>query len=188
MKNSKKRKYVLILLIVLLLGLAVGYAAFSDTLKITGTATADGSFNMEFVTASCDITDGVGFDLDASEVVVSADKKTMTVSIVDLAYPGAGAEVSVVIKNNSLIPAKIKSVTPTGIEGNGVILIDGLEQITTSHPRINPLQTCEFTFTVQWDPNATDEIPTGKESCTFELDIEYEQDTESFTGTPSHTK
>ena len=38
MRSSKKnRKYFVVLLIVLLLGLAVGYAVFSDTLTISGT-------------------------------------------------------------------------------------------------------------------------------------------------------
>ena len=50
MKN-KKRNYVIVVLVVLLLALAVGYAAFSDTLNITGTANAKGTFNMEFTSA-----------------------------------------------------------------------------------------------------------------------------------------
>ena len=46
MKN-KKRNYVIVVLVVLLLALAVGYAAFSDTLTISGTANAKGTFDME---------------------------------------------------------------------------------------------------------------------------------------------
>lgn len=187
MKNSKKRKYILILLVVILLGLAVGYAAFSDTLAVTGTANAYGNFSMEFVGSGCYIVDFLGIDDEASSVVVSGDKKTLTVNIVDLSYPGAGAEVQVTIKNNSLIPAKINSVTPTGIDGNGVIVIDGLDQITTEHPTIRPGQTCTFTFVVTWSPSSGGDIPAGSESCSFNLDIDYVQDTENFTATPSHT-
>ena len=41
-----KKKYLITVLIVLLFALAIGYAAFSDTLTITGTANASGSFDM----------------------------------------------------------------------------------------------------------------------------------------------
>ena len=42
MKKSNTKKYVIVALIVLLLALAVGYAAFADTLKISGTSNANG--------------------------------------------------------------------------------------------------------------------------------------------------
>ena len=49
MKGSTKKsnkKYLIILLIVFLLALAIGYAAFTDTLNITGTANANGTFDL----------------------------------------------------------------------------------------------------------------------------------------------
>lgn len=184
MKKTKK-KFLIILLIVLLLGLAVGYAAFSDVLTITGTANADGTFDLIFQSAT---TSGMtGVNETDTKATISADGDTLTVVCADLAYPGAGCQYNVVIKNVGTIPAKVKSVTPTNIEGNGSnIKIDGLDAITTSHPVLNAGDTCNLAFTVYWDPDSEDPLPTGGETCSFELVIEYEQATEVFGGAASH--
>ena len=50
MKKSKKG-YVIIALIVILIAIAVGYAAFSDTLTISGTATGAGTWSVVFTEA-----------------------------------------------------------------------------------------------------------------------------------------
>ncbi len=179
--NTKKKNYVVILLIVFLLALAVGYAAFGDTLTITGTATANGTFDVNFI--SCEVKNAIGVNTDETKGVINDD--TLTVTVADLAYPGAGAQFDVVIKNEGTAPAKIKSITPTNIEGSEDIIISGLEAITEEHETIAVNGTCSFSFTVQWDPNSTD--PLTDESVSFGLVIEYEQDTESFIGTTSHT-
>ena len=182
MKKSKEksRKGLIVLLIIFLLALAIGYAAFNDVLTITGTANANGTFDMEFT--SCTVKNAVGVD-------ASADKDTLTVVVKDLAYPGAGAEFDVVITNVGTIPAKIKSVTPTGITGSNNIKITGLDQISTEHPTIEANGTCSLDFTVEWDKNSTQELTeTEKNGISFELQVEYEQDAENvFEGTSAHT-
>lgn len=189
MKNSNKksRKYLIILLIVFLLALAVGYAAFNDTLHITGTANANGTFDMEFTSATVDKT--VGVDEIGTTATISADKNTVTVAVKDLAYPGAGAQFTVVIKNAGTIPAKVSSVTPTGIEGSTNIKIKGLDAITTAHPTIAAGDTCTLTFTVEWDKESTVELTDEeKTGISFNLDVEYTQDTtDMFDGSAAHT-
>lgn len=189
MKNSNKKsgKYVIILLIVFLLALAVGYAAFNDTLHITGTANANGTFDMQFLSASVD--SAVGVDTQGTTATISGDKETVNVVVKDLAYPGAGAQFTVVVKNNGTIPAKITKVTPTGIEGSQNIKISGLEEITTSHPTIVAGDTCTLTFTVEWDKDSTQELTAEeKTGISFNLDVEYTQDTtDVFSGSSSHT-
>ncbi len=184
MKKTKK-KFLVILLIVLLLGLAVGYAAFSDVLTITGTANANGTFDLIFYDAT--VSHKTGVNETNTTATISDDGDTLTVVCADLAYPGAGAQYNVVIKNVGTIPAKVKSVTPTNITGNGSnIIIDGLDAITTSHPTLNAGDTCNLTFTVKWDPDCTDPLAAGGETCSFQLVIEYEQDTTIFGGGKSH--
>lgn len=190
MKTSTKKsnkKYLIILLIVFLLALAIGYAAFTDTLTITGTANANGTFDLEFQNANVDST--VGCDVEKTTATISADKDTLNVVVKDLAYPGAGAQISVDIANVGTIPAKILNVTPTNITGSDNIKISGLEAITTSHPTIDANGVCHLVFTVEWDANstvkATDEEKAG---ISFGLEIEYTQNTtDIFNGTPSHT-
>ena len=180
-----KKSLVLVLFLVLILALAIGYAAFSDTLTILGTANANGKFDLEFTSDSRFVT-GKGIDTEETKATVSADKNELNVVVKDLAYPGAGAQFKAVIKNVGTVPAKVKSVTPTNITGKDSIKITGLDVITTSHPTIDANGTCEIDFTVEWDIDK-DLTNAAGDDVSFSLVIEYEQDTETFTGTTSHS-
>ena len=86
MKTRERNKRILIImLIILLLALAVGYAAFSDILTISGTANAKGTFDLEFQNA--EVVKMVGVNEEETTAVISADKNTLTVKAVDLSYP-----------------------------------------------------------------------------------------------------
>lgn len=187
MNNSKtkSRGYLVAVLVLFLLALAAGYAAFSDTLTITGTANANGTFDVSF--ESCTASKKVG--VASAEGVLSNENDTLTITVEDLGYPGAGAQFDVVIKNNGSVPAVIKSVTAEGITGSDNIIIKGLDVISESHEEIAAGGTCSFSFTVEWDAASdgelTDEEKTG---ISFNLVAEYEQaDATPFDGAPSHT-
>jgi len=108
-KKSKNKIYTIVGLTVLLLSMAVGYAIFSGTLNITGTATSTGTYNISFfatsITASADCT---------PVTTLSADKKTITISVPDLQKPGAFATISATVKNTGSISATLLSVNVTG--------------------------------------------------------------------------
>jgi phage tail sheath gpL-like len=186
-QTKSNKKYLIILLIVFLLALAIGYAAFTDTLNISGTANANGTFDLEFQNANVD--SAVGCDATETKATISADKNTLTVAVKDLAYPGAGAQISVDIVNVGSIPAKVKSVTPTNITGSDNIKISGLDAITTDHPTIAANGKCSLTFTVEWDADSTAELTADEKSgISFDLEIEYTQDTtDVFNGNSAHT-
>lgn len=185
-KTKSSKKYLILLLIVFLLALAIGYAAFTDTLHITGTANANGTFDLEFQNAKVD--SAVGCDTVGTKATISADKNTLTVVAKDLAYPGAGAQYTVEIVNVGTIPAKVQSVTPTNITGSDNIKIKGLDAITTDHPTIAAGDKCTLTFTVEWDKDSTAELTEEeKTGISFDLGIEYTQDTtDVFSGSPAH--
>ena len=186
-QTKSNKKYLILLLVVFLLALAIGYAAFSDTFTISGTANAKGTFDLEFQNATVD--SAVGCDSTATKATISADKDTLTVAVKDLAYPGAGAQFSVDIANVGTIPAKVLSVTPKNITGSTNIKISGLDAITTAHPTIDANGVCKLTFTVEWDKDSTEELTEEeKTGIEFELQVEYTQDTtDVLNGTPSHT-
>ena len=195
--KRKSKKILIVLLLVLLLALAVGYAAFSDTLTISGTAKVNGTFDVHFVQAECKAladsvgctpTVSVGNDTDGH----ANDKLTVTVG--DLAYPGAGAHIQAQVINDGTIPVRINSITATPSGSNGgnghAIVINGLDQITTSHPQIAAGDTCTFDFTIMWDPAITTLNSVAGENgnnFTFDFEIEYVQDTTALSVTPSHT-
>lgn len=181
MKN-KKRNYVIVVLVVLLLALAVGYAAFSDTLTISGTANAKGTFDMQFTSATIDTATAKGINTTESTATISEDKNTVTVVVKDLAYPGAGTNVTVVAKNAGTVPAKL-----TGLNFDGIDDAD----IEVSFPSgfaineiVEPGDTCTITFSVKWKTTSS---LTSDKSVNFSATLNYSQNTTEFTGTPSHT-
>ncbi len=200
-KQENKKRFLVILLVVLLLALAVGYAAFSDTLTITGTANVNGTFDVKFTSASvassagCTATAEI-VDQTAAEGGNNVDDDKLVVTVTDLAYPGAGAQIHAVITNAGTIPVSITNVsTPTPTGNGNAIKISGLEQITTSHPVIEPNGTCTVDFTIYWDSNVTtlnasnagEDIEDATNKYEFTFTITYEQATTAFTGTPAHT-
>ena len=118
----KKKNMIIIGVIALILVVAVGYALFSDTLTINGSATAKGDFNM---TMTCQ--PGLDTSIASAEDLImnedngyendqcSVDNKTMTFST-DLKYPGAQRTFTVKMKNEGSIDAYLN--LDTGVTGN----------------------------------------------------------------------
>lgn len=178
MKKSNK-KYVIVLLVVLLLGLAVGYAAMNDTLNITGTANAKGGDLDMIFTNACAFAKTEGINADGSSVVVSGEGDQLNVTVKDLHYPGAGAQVHVQIKNVGTLPAKLNGVKLTddsNLEQREGIVVKGLDTLNTAHNTMNPGSTCEFDFTVEWDKSWTNQEANPSE-ISFGLQLDYTQDT-----------
>ena len=192
-KKEGSKKYVLVLLLVLVLALAIGYATFTDVLRISGTATvkSDAAFDLRFTSASATVTsEGCTASVSLGQDSGEADD-LLSVSVTDLAYPGAGAQIKAVIKNFGTMAAKLKTITPTGITGNtNAIKIIGLDQYVANEV-IQPGATCEVVFTVQWDPNVNtiNSSLAGENGSNFSfgLTLEYEQSTTPVTVTNTHT-
>jgi len=182
MKKEKMKKYVILLLIVLLLGLAVGYAAFSDVLTITGTANAKGTFDVKFTAYSLDENESAGIDFRNTTITPSNDDDTLTIVVKDLAYPGATAKFNTTIKNLGTVKAKVTGVTVTG--GSENIEIIGLDQITTTDT-LDPNEECRLGFYVRWKSDSEAQLATDEET-TFSLTINYEQDTDVPNPTSTH--
>lgn len=195
MKKSKKN-YVAIVLIVLLLALAVGYAAFSSQLTISGTAKANGKWDVKFTTA--DITNSIVSTTAANEATVAPDGKSITVTV-NLATPGDGANIHTVITNAGNVVAKLKTdgfkVTGTGsttftsttADGvttykSGAILVK-VPEVTANHT-IAASGTRTFDFSVEWD-NTVTSVDADGQTATFTITFDYEQDgvTGTFNGT-----
>ena len=193
-RKESKKKYVVAVLIVLLLALAVGYAAFSDVLNISGTANikSNVSFDLQFTNAS-GVVDSHGCTATAAPTADTngdANDKLL-VSVADLAYPGAGAQIRAVIQNMGSMPAKLTGLTPTDIAGNtNAIKIIGLDQYVANEI-IQPGGTCTVVFTVEWDPtvNNLNNTLAGENGSdfSFNLELTYEQETTNITVVNTHT-
>lgn len=186
MKKHKK-SYLLIVLVIMLIAIAVGYAAFSQSLKISGTAKAVGEWDVHFETA--EINDQSTDDQKTCTATVNTDKTEVTVNV-QLSYPGDGHTITTTIKNNGTIPAKLTGFTVKDKDGNA-ISNDYLEIITPNlatdgTEKIEANQTCAYEFGVKWKTDAPTTSTTIDQTVEFTIAFNYEQATDEVTVNPSH--
>ncbi len=168
----KKQNIAIIGVIAFVLAVAVGYALFSETLNINGTATAKGDFDVEFTEVGT--INKVGYtDVDGTNdiAVISADKNTLTVKVNKLDYPGAYVEIPVTITNKGSVPAKLKEIKETGLtESNRAVKVT-YTGIAASDTAINQNETQSMTIKVEWDKD----VNTSSENVEFKIELNYEQ-------------
>ncbi len=181
MKKSK-RNYLIIVLLVVLLALSVGYAAFSANLTINGTATATGTWDIQFASAKINDDDHG----DQPQIITTTTTNDTIKVDAKLSYPGDGCTVTANIKNNGTVPAKLTGFVLTDDKGNtysNADILVTLPTITTDGTEIIKAgATCPVTFTIKWD---TDSEATSA-NASFKISFTYEQATEEFTTQPSH--
>ena len=182
MKKTKK-SHAIIILIVLLLALATGYAAFSSTLTINGTAEGTGTWDVHFKSATLKNAEG---GVDSSHGTASLSATTTTndtiTATISLAYPGDGVILEAVVENNGNTPAVLKGFNIEGADTDLIITETGAP--TVDEPLDANGGTCTAQFAVQWNPNSE---TTDLGEKTFTITYEYEQDTQEVILTPSHT-
>ena len=100
----KKKNMIIIGVIALILVVAVGYAIFSDTLNINGSATAKGDFSLSY---ACDI-DESSDNKESAKCEPVGNKVTMESTLLK---PNEGTIFHVTVTNNGTIPAVLKGVT-----------------------------------------------------------------------------
>ena len=107
---DKTRNKIFVGCLALLLVMVAGYALFSQNLNITGTAKAQGDFNIEIVRV--EITSEKGSA--GATATISNDGRALTITIPKLEYPGAYVDVSYDIENKGTVPAIFKNYSITG--------------------------------------------------------------------------
>ena len=185
MKNSK-RSYIIIALVVLVLAVGVGYALFSTNLKIEGTATANGSWNVYFSAAS--VTPGAGTTATGT-ATIGTDTKTddkVTVSV-SLLQPGDSVTVSTTITNAGTHVAKLNGLTLKAADGTSATLTTSQSSHTygaiqavlnASNVADNSTiaangGTTTYTLTFTWPSAYTTE--SVNDTLGFEITLPYEQ-------------
>ena len=171
--KKNKRSYIIIALIIILLLLGVGYASFSETLTISGTAEGNMDWDVRFETEE---STGVEESVDGTGHI-------LTVTTNDLKYPGDAVKVPAIIANNSSVGIKLKSFEfeQTGKE-NSDITID-YTTLTEENEKIAAGGKCKYYFVIKWneDSNRT------SVSDTYTFKFTYEQDTKNKELKPFHS-
>ncbi len=83
--------YLSIFLIIVLS--SVAYAVLSDSLLVSGTASAKGTFDLEFQNATVVSEETDGVDENNTTAVISEKGNELTVNVADISFPGAGASI-----------------------------------------------------------------------------------------------
>lgn len=163
-KNSKN--IILVILLLVVVGMAVGYAALSQALVINGTANVSAEWKIIFT----DIKEG---KMSGAESKTSPSYTSTTATFdVNLLYPGASAQYVITVANQGSINAKLTSVdgidsvnkvTPTDI----VYSIDAKKDDVLSSGA-----TKDYIVTVTWNADATEILETKSKTATITLNYE----------------
>ncbi len=99
---DKRKNKILIGCLALLLVMTVGYALFSETITINGTATAKGDFNIEY---TCEVYDTIN-RVETGECVIEGNTITTTSM---LTKPTDGVTFRIKVINKGSIPVILKT-------------------------------------------------------------------------------
>ena len=167
--GSRKDSKTLILLILLLVivGMAVGYAALSQAIQINGTANITAQWKITFTNIEEGKMVGAETNVEPSYTATTATFD------VDLLYPGASAQYLLTVENQGSIDAKLINVD--GIdEANAETPTDVKYSIDArSDDSLPSGSKKDYIVTVTWDADAT-EIPETK-TKTATITLNYEQ-------------
>ncbi len=197
MKKSKKNRAIIVL-IVLLLALAIGYAAFQTVLTVNGTATGDFKWNVHFTenTKFYEVVNGAKAsaaitDDDRAKVVLGTASTTGqshsqdVTATVTLKYPGDAVILETEIENLSTQPAKLTGYTIEGAE-NGLVILDpntsAIVKGTVGSNTGDVLNAnggkCKAQFLVKWNADEATFGDSTNHKQTFKIKFTYSQDTE----------
>ena len=198
MKRTKKRNYVIVALVVILLAIAVGYAAFQTVLTVSGTATgASFTWDVHFDSSNTKIYEVTSAGTKGSEITDSsrasvsvgsataatsstAGSQTATVSVT-LTYPGDAVLLETVIVNGSSQPVTLTGFTVSGAENGLLISTPNEDPIVINSDEISVSGTCTAQFLIKWDPTVAD-----LSSQNFTITFTYSQQAEKNMNTIFH--
>ncbi|MBE5805759.1 MAG: hypothetical protein E7313_03500 [Clostridiales bacterium] len=161
------KNIVLLILLLVIVGMAVGYAALSQALVINGTANITTEWKILFT----NIEEGTFVGAE-SKTAPSYTATTATFDV-NLLYPGASAQYRVTVANQGNIDAKITSVD--GIDtANAATPTDIVYSIDAEQDdELAAGATKTYIVTVSWNANANT-IPETK-TKTATITLNYEQ-------------
>lgn len=178
MKKTKRNSTIIVLL-VLIIAIAVGYAAFQTTLTINGTVGSNATWDVKFTDAK--LIDGDGNVITNNSLNSVSKTDTAVTANVTLAYPGDAVKLQTVITNGGTLDARLTSVNV-----NTDSLGSELTVTPATHTQGSVLahgQSCTNEFVIQWKPSSTAASASGS----FKVTFTYDQDAQAINITPAHS-
>lgn len=175
--NKKSKNALLLVVIIAIIGIAVGYAALSQELVLNGTATVKGSsdWDVHFVTETADVKS----QDKVTNPVINIDGGELTGTFSAEFEPGGYVEYTVQVENDGTIPA-MKSGDPTvSIEGDtGNYIECKVTDVSTNNGSlVKDSGVHEYTVLVTCDDMT--QLPEEAVSATVKVTFNYVQESES---------
>lgn len=164
----KKYYGIIVVALTIVLGIGISYALFSQTLNISGTAATSGEFSVVFDNTATALNTQVGST--GASITVAGDKKSASVSVPALEYPGAYAEFTVQVENEGSIDAILNSITPVGLTTDPNIEVTFVNDTTPLD--LDAGDTNTFTLKVSWKSTSSSYT---EEPISFSIALDYEQ-------------
>lgn len=164
--RKNKKNAILLILLLLVVGMAVGYAALSQALVINGTA----NITTEWKIMITDIKEG---KMSGAESKTSPSYTSTTATFdVNLLYPGATAQYVITVANQGSLNAKLTSVD--GIDSANKVSPSSITYSidAKSDDLLNSGATKDYIITVKWNADASDLTQTKSKTATITLNYE----------------
>lgn len=183
-KNQKKSKNILLVVVLLaIVGIAVGYAALSQTLTLNGTATVETgkkAWNVHFVSADTKVKEQNKAN-DAEITITEEDGVEGTFSAT--LQPGESVSYDVVIKNDGSIDAEFDKTTITPeVDESGYVTCTIDEAEATTNPLLTNGDTHSYVVTLSCADISQDDFEALDDdgiTAEFTVDFLYNQSTKS---------
>ena len=162
--NLSKQNKIIVGVVALILALTVGYAIFSQSLNINGTAKASGNFELIFNSVGEIEQHGS----DGASATRTDNNKTLSITVPNLQYPTAYVVVPATIKNTGTIDAVLKGITTEGLNDDDIeVTYTGVKQDEI----IKANEEKDISVKILWKESSVKKSV----NLTFNINLNYEQ-------------
>lgn len=163
----KKQSLLIVIVILILLGVSVGYSVVRVSTNVKGKTSIVKDLNVEFKSIG-KIEEYGSYGATAE---ISNDKKTVLINVPKLSYMGAYAVVPITVKNVGQLPAKLESIYEYGTNDNEAIKIT-YDGIAVTDKALNPMEEEKFFIKVSWE----NELKNDSNEIEFYIRFNYVQE------------
>ena len=163
----KKQSLLIVIVILILLGVSVGYSVVRISTNVKGKTSIVKNLDVEFESIG-KIEEYGSYGATAE---ISDDKKKVLINVPKLSYMGAYAVVPITVKNVGQIPAKLESIYEYGTNDNEAIKIT-YDGIAVTDKALNPLEEEKFFIKVSWE----NELKQDSSEIEFYIRFNYVQE------------
>lgn len=163
----KKQSLLIVIVILILLGVSVGYSVVRISTNVKGKTSIVKDLDVEFESIG-KIEEYGSYGATAE---ISDDKKTVLINVPKLSYMGAYAVVPITVKNVGQMPAKLESIYEYGTNDNEAIKIT-YDGIAVTDKALNPLEEEKFFIKVSWE----NELKQDSSEIEFYIRFNYVQE------------